>query len=949
MSFISRNKVGVEDSVLLEDYNSEDVFISNLRKRYKENLIYTYIGSVLISVNPYEKLRCYDQDSIKKYQGCTLYEMPPHVFAISDNVFRSMREESRDQCILISGESGSGKTEASKYILQHLSACSSSVSGVDGVANHINNQLIQLNPILEAFGNAKTHRNDNSSRFGKYMDVCFDFRGVPIGGNILNYLLEKSRVVHQAEGERNFHIFYQLIEGSTSETLNKLGLQRDCNEYFYTSQGACSKVSSLNDKKDFKVVEKALKVFDFTDADIQDLFTVLGFILRLGNLSFVANQDGFSNVKDTNAVKELSKVIGVKESSFTEAITHRLIVANNEKVYSPLTEEQSVYARDALSKAVYGRLFDWLVKQLNKSLTNKKRPPRSNVIGLLDIYGFEIFTNNSFEQLCINYCNEKLQQLFIELTLKQEQDEYASEGIQWEPVKYFNNKIICDLIEERHRGIIDILDEECLRPGETSDETFLTKLSTTIGKHERFLTHSLADAKTRKSMKYDEFRLQHYAGEVTYNVSGFLDKNNDLLYRNLKELMSGSTNPIIMELFTKDELSRKKRPETVGTQFRTSLNHLMQILMSKEPSYVRCIKPNDIKSPRNFDNRLVQHQVKYLGLMENLRVRRAGFAYRRPYHVFYKRYKSLSSSTWPHFDGSDRDAVQQICCDLQFEDEGYRMGHTKIFIRKPQTLFKIEEMFQRRKHELATMIQSLFRGWTQKKKYEKMRAAAIVISSNWRRVLAIRLRIKRKKAAEEIRKFIIGFIHRNKERSEKNANFLDFVRISYLKKCLQSLPKSVLDKTWPRAPVALEEARELLKDLNMRNMTLRYVKSCSSEKKMIMEEKSLASYIFKEKKKTYERSIGKPFEQNTDRLLNPKQKSSINEKEKICYVCNVTKYDRHGYKPRDRLLVVTTSSVYVFDTKTNKIKDYIPFTHLSGKITIILKSLIQLISNRNHL
>merc|ERR1739838_557180 len=289
----------------------------------------------------------------------------------------------------------------------------------------------------------------------------------------------------------------------------------------------------------------------------------------------------------------------------------------------------------------------------------------------LDIYGFEIFTVNSFEQLCINYCNEKLQQLFIELTLKQEQDEYKAEGIEWEPVKYFDNKVICELIEQRHAGIIDILDEECLRPGDATDESFLSKLSNKMNRNDRFVTHELADNKTRKTMKYDEFRLQHYAGEVTYKVTGFLDKNNDLLFRNLKELMSESRNSIISELFTKQELTRKKRPTTVGSQFRTSLSTLMQILMIKEPSYVRCIKPNDIKSPKSFNTVMVQHQVKYLGLMENLRVRRAGFAYRRQFESFYQRYKSLCKNTWPNHDGHVRHAVQLICDELNYKKSDY--------------------------------------------------------------------------------------------------------------------------------------------------------------------------------------------------------------------------------------------------------------------------------------
>lgn len=290
----------------------------------------------------------------------------------------------------------------------------------------------------------------------------------------------------------------------------------------------------------------------------------------------------------------------------------------------------AIYARDALAKAVYDRLFTWLVARINQSLHPKNDIKRKgNVMGILDIYGFEIFKKNSFEQFCINFCNEKLQQLFIELTLKSEQDEYNKEGIEWIPVEYFDNKVICNLIEEKYKGIISILDEECLRPGDPTDLTFLSKLNYQLGSHPHFICHSRTTTAIQKTMGRDDFRLIHYAGDVTYNVSGFLDKNNDLLFRDLKETMSLTKNHIVKLCFPESEYKNKKRPETAITQFRNSLNNLMEILMCKEPSYIRCIKPNDVQKSNIFDHKLVLHQVKYLGLMENLRVRRAGFAYRR--------------------------------------------------------------------------------------------------------------------------------------------------------------------------------------------------------------------------------------------------------------------------------------------------------------------------------
>ncbi|MGH0182807.1 UNVERIFIED_CONTAM: hypothetical protein FKN15_010487 [Acipenser sinensis] len=496
----ARDRVGVQDFVLLENFTSEAAFIDNLRKRFKENLIYTYIGSVLVSVNPYKELEIYSKQHMERYRGVNFYEVSPHIYAVSDNSYRAMRTERKDQCILISGESGAGKTEASKKILQYYAVTCPASDKVETVKD----RLLQSNPVLEAFGNAKTLRNDNSSRFGKYMDIQFDFKGAPVGGHILNYLLEKSRVVHQNHGERNFHVFYQLIEGGDDDLLRRLGLERNAQQYQYLV-----------------------------------------------------------------------------------------------KLVSPLNLEQAAYARDALSKAVYGRTFSWLVSKINESLAyqDAEYPGRKSaaVIGLLDIYGFEVFQHNSFEQFCINYCNEKLQQLFIELTLKSEQEEYEAEGITWEPVQFFNNKIICDLVEEKFKGIISILDEECLRPGDASDLTFLEKLEDKLGGHAHFVTHKLADGKTRKAMGREEFRLLHYAGEVNYNVNGFLDKNNDLLFRNLKEAMCQSENKILNLCFDQSDLTDLKRPETAATQFKASLAKLMEILMSKEPSYVRCIKPNDAK------------------------------------------------------------------------------------------------------------------------------------------------------------------------------------------------------------------------------------------------------------------------------------------------------------------------------------------------------------------
>uniref|UniRef100_A0A8C7XXR9 Myosin Ic, paralog b n=1 Tax=Oryzias sinensis TaxID=183150 RepID=A0A8C7XXR9_9TELE len=889
----ARDRVGVQDFVLLENYTSEAAFIENLRKRFKENLIYTYIGSVLVSVNPYKDLEIYNKNHMERYRGVNFYEVSPHIYAVADNSYRSMRTERKDQCILISGESGAGKTEASKKILQYYAITCPASEHVQTIKD----RLLQSNPVLEAFGNAKTLRNDNSSRFGKYMDIQFDFKGAPVGGHIINYLLEKSRVVHQNHGERNFHIFYQLIEGGEEDLLRRLGLERNPQQYHYLVKGNCPKVSSINDRSDWKVVRKALTVIGFNDDEVEELLNIIASVLHLGNVQY-GGEEGSACITSDTQIKYLARLLGVNGAVLTEALTHKKITAKGEELMSPLNMDQASSARDALSKAVYGRTFTWLVNKINFSLANKDESNKNySVIGLLDIYGFEVFQNNSFEQFCINYCNEKLQQLFIELTLKSEQEEYEAEGITWEPVQYFNNKIICDLVEEKFKGIISILDEECLRPGDASDLTFLEKLEDTVGGHPHFVTHKLADGKTRKVMGRDEFRLQHYAGDVNYNVNGFLDKNNDLLFRNLKEVMCMSENNILTQCFDKEELSDKKRPETAATQFKTSLAKLMEILMSKEPSYVRCIKPNDSKQAGRFDEVLIRHQVKYLGLMENLRVRRAGFAYRRRYEVFLQRYKSLCPETWPNWHGKLSDGVSTLVKHLGYKPEEYKMGRSKIFIRFPKTLFATEDALETRKHGLATKLQAGWKGYSQKSKYQKLRGSAIAIQAWWRGILARRRAKRRRQAADTIRRFIKGFINRHKERCPENEYFLDYVRYSFLTNLRKNLPKNVLDKSWPTPPAALTEVGQLTVFMELH-----------------MEQKMIASEIFKDKKDNYPQSVSKLF-------LNTRLS-------KAGYAVTVTKYDRKGYKARTRQLLLTANSAIIVEE--GKLKQRIDYGALKG-------------------
>uniref|UniRef100_A0A8C1E365 Myosin IHb n=1 Tax=Cyprinus carpio carpio TaxID=630221 RepID=A0A8C1E365_CYPCA len=913
-SLTARDRVGIQDFVLLDAYTSETAFMDNLRKRFNENLIYTYIGTLLVSVNPYKELGIYTKKQMDIYMGVNFFELPPHIFALADNVYRTMISETNNHFILISGESGAGKTEASKKVLQFYAVCCPSTRLLDNVRD----RLLLSNPVLEAFGNAKTLKNDNSSRFGKYMDIQFDHQGAAVGGHILSYLLEKSRVVHQNHGERNFHIFYQLVEGGEDELLRWLGLERNCQKYRYLIQGECAKVSSINDKSDWKTVQKALTIIEFSEKDIEHLFAIIASVLHLGNVHFEASFSLFPLF-----IIYSSQLLGIPSNILQEGLTHRKIEAKAEEVLSPFTAEHAKYARDALAKAIYGRTFTWLVNKINESLVNKDST-RKTVIGLLDIYGFEVFDVNSFEQFCINFCNEKLQQLFIQLTLKSEQEEYEMEGIEWEPVPYFNNKIICDLVEEKHRGIISILDEECLRPGEATDFTFLEKLEEKMCGHPHFVTHKLADQKTRKTLERGDFRLLHYAGEVTYSVVGKFHlihkfKNCLLLFK----VMRQSKNSIIQHCFHTIEPDGKKRPETVATQFKSSLAGLTEILMTKDPWYVRCLKPNHCKQPDRFDDVMVRHQVKYLGLMEHLRVRRAGFAYRRRYEIFLKRYKALCPDTWPHWKGTPAEGVQRLIKHLGYKPDEYKMGRTKIFIRHPRTLFATEDAFEICKHELATRIQAKYKGYRVKGEYQRQREAATKIETCWRGLQARRERERRAWAVKVIKKFIKGFMNRNQPVSMDNSDYLAFVRQSYLTRLKDNLPKSVLDKTiWLTPPPIMQEASVLLRKLHTRLLVRKYVRGISAQQKVQLQIKALTSDIFKGRKENYPQShciyimfVSLAWE--TYVISHSTQ-----------YSVPVIKYDRNGFRPRFRQLIFTQAAAYLVEEA--KIKQRVNYSSLKG-------------------
>uniref|UniRef100_A0A8C3EFD1 Myosin VIIA n=1 Tax=Corvus moneduloides TaxID=1196302 RepID=A0A8C3EFD1_CORMO len=657
---------GVEDMIRLGDLNEAGI-LRNLLIRYREHLIYTYTGSILVAVNPYQLLPIYSPEQIRLYTNKKIGEMPPHIFAIADNCYFNMQRNNKDQCCIISGESGAGKTESTKLILQFLAA-------ISGQHSWIEQQVLEANPILEAFGNAKTIRNDNSSRFGKYIDIHFNKRGAIEGAKIEQYLLEKSRVCRQAQDERNYHVFYCMLRGMTMEQKKKLGLGK-ATDYNYLAMGNCTTCDGRDDSKEYANIRSAMKVLMFTDTENWEISKLLAAILHMGNLQYEART--YDNLDACEVVQSASLItaatlLEVEPQDVMNCLTSRTIITRGETVSTPLSMEQALDVRDAFVKGIYGRLFVWIVEKINAAIY---RPPSQELksirrsIGLLDIFGFENFTVNSFEQLCINFANENLQQFFVRHVFKLEQEEYNLENINWQHIEFTDNQDALDMIAIKPMNIISLIDEESKFPKGT-DATMLHKLNS---------QHKLNTNYIPPKNNYEtQFGINHFAGIVYYETKGFLEKNRDTLHGDIIQLVHSSKNKFIKQIFQADVAmvmrgldkslringlsETRKRSPTLSSQFKRSLELLMRTLSVCQPFFVRCIKPNEYKKPMLFDRELCVRQLRYSGMMETIRIRRAGYPIRYTFVEFVDRYRVLMPGVKPAYKQAEGELETLVLC-----------------------------------------------------------------------------------------------------------------------------------------------------------------------------------------------------------------------------------------------------------------------------------------------
>uniref|UniRef100_A0A8C0CWI7 Myosin-9 n=1 Tax=Balaenoptera musculus TaxID=9771 RepID=A0A8C0CWI7_BALMU len=719
----------VEDMAELTCLNEASV-LHNLKERYYSGLIYTYSGLFCVVINPYKNLPIYSEEIVEMYKGKKRHEMPPHIYAITDTAYRSMMQDREDQSILCTGESGAGKTENTKKVIQYLAHVASSHKSKKD-QGELERQLLQANPILEAFGNAKTVKNDNSSRFGKFIRINFDVNGYIVGANIETYLLEKSRAIRQAKEERTFHIFYYLLSGAGEHLKTDLLLE-PYNKYRFLSNGHVT-IPGQQDKDMFQETMEAMRIMGIPEEEQMGLLRVISGVLQLGNIVFKKERNtDQASMPDNTAAQKVSHLLGINVTDFTRGILTPRIKVGRDYVQKAQTKEQADFAIEALAKATYERMFRWLVLRINKALDKTKRQGAS-FIGILDIAGFEIFDLNSFEQLCINYTNEKLQQLFNHTMFILEQEEYQREGIEWNFIDFGLDLQPCiDLIEKPAGppGILALLDEECWFPKAT-DKSFVEKVVQEQGTHPKF-------QKPKQLKDKADFCIIHYAGKVDYKADEWLMKNMDPLNDNIATLLHQSSDKFVSELWKDvdriiglDQVAgmsetalpgafktRKGMFRTVGQLYKEQLAKLMATLRNTNPNFVRCIIPNHEKKAGKLDPHLVLDQLRCNGVLEGIRICRQGFPNRVVFQEFRQRYEILTPNSIPKGFMDGKQACVLMIKALELDSNLYRIGQSKVFFRAG-VLAHLEEERDLKITDVIIGFQACCRGYLARKAFAK--------------------------------------------------------------------------------------------------------------------------------------------------------------------------------------------------------------------------------------
>ncbi|XP_071860552.1 myosin heavy chain isoform X30 [Bombus fervidus] len=733
-------------------YLNDASVLHNLKQRYYAKLIYTYSGLFCVAINPYKRFPVYTHRCAKLYRGKRRNEVPPHIFAISDGAYVNMLTNSENQSMLITGESGAGKTENTKKVIAYFATVGASTKKADDTSQKkgsLEDQVVQTNPVLEAFGNAKTVRNDNSSRFGKFIRIHFGPTGKLAGADIETYLLEKARVISQQALERSYHIFYQMMSGSVPGLKDMCCLSNDIHDYYFVSQGKTT-IPNVDDGEECTLTDQAFDVLGFTQEEKNDIYKITAAVMHMGGMKF--KQRGREEQAEADGTEEgerVAKLLGCDCADLYKNLLKPRIKVGNEFVTQGRNKDQVAYSVGAMSKAMFDRLFKWLVKKCNETLDTQQK--RQHFIGVLDIAGFEIFDFNGFEQLCINFTNEKLQQFFNHHMFVLEQEEYKKEGIEWVFIDFGMDLAACIELIEKPMGILSILEEESMFPKAT-DKTFEEKLNNNhLGKSPNFLKPK----PPKPGQQAAHFAIGHYAGNVPYNITGWLEKNKDPLNDTVVDQFKKSSNKLLVEIFADHpgqsgdagggggaKGGRGKKGggfSTVSSSYREQLNNLMTTLRATQPHFVRCIIPNEMKQPGVIDSHLVMHQLTCNGVLEGIRICRKGFPNRMVYPDFKLRYMILAPAAMAS-ESDPKKAAQKCFDEIGLDPENYRIGHTKVFFRAG-VLGQMEELRDERLSKIVSWMQAYIRGYLSRKEYKKLqdqRLALVVVQRNLRKYLQIR-------------------------------------------------------------------------------------------------------------------------------------------------------------------------------------------------------------------